>query len=69
MEHNRGNDHNKNKKPEGERPKGGYFTPLMIALVLVLLFWMASPVASHLIGRLELVTNEELDREVSEWKR
>ena len=38
-------------------------------LVLVLLFWMASPVASHLIGRLELVTNEELDREVSEWKR
>lgn len=38
-------------------------------LVLVLLFWMASPVASHLIGRLELVTNEELDREVSVWKR
>lgn len=38
-------------------------------LVLVGLFWMASPVASHLIGRLELVTNEELDREVSEWKR
>ena len=38
-------------------------------LLLVALFWMASPVASHLIGRLELVTNEELDREVSEWKR
>ena len=38
-------------------------------LVLVGLFWMASPVASHLIGLLELVTNEELDREVSVWKR
>lgn len=38
-------------------------------LLIVLLFWMTSPVASHLIGRLELVTNEELDREVSLWKR
>lgn len=38
-------------------------------MLLVLLFWTASPVASHLIGRLELVTNEELDREVSLWKR
>ena len=38
-------------------------------MVLVLLFWMASPVASHLIGRLELVTNEELCKEVAVWKR
>jgi len=38
-------------------------------LLLVFLFWTASPVASHLIGRLELVTNEELDREVKLWKR
>ena len=38
-------------------------------LLLVFLFWIASPVASHLIGRLELVTNEELDREVKLWKR
>lgn len=38
-------------------------------MLLVLLFWTASPVASHLIGRLELVTNEELDREVNLWKR
>lgn len=38
-------------------------------MLLVLLFWTASPVASHLIGRLELVTNEELDREVTLWKR
>ena len=38
-------------------------------MLLVLLFWLTSPVSSHLIGRLELVTNEELDREVSLWKR
>ena len=38
-------------------------------LLLVFLFWMASPVASHLIGRLELTTNEELHREVKLWKR
>ena len=38
-------------------------------LLLVFLFWTASPVASHLIGRLELVTNEELNREVKLWKR
>ena len=38
-------------------------------LLLILLFWTASPVAYHLIGRLELVTNEELIREVRLWKR
>ena len=38
-------------------------------MLLVLLFWLTSPVSSHLIGRLELVTNEGLDREVSLWKR
>ena len=38
-------------------------------LLIVFLFWSASPVASHLIGRLELTTNEELDREVKLWKR
>ena len=38
-------------------------------LLIIFLFWMASPVASHLIGRLELTTNEELDREVKLWKR
>ena len=38
MEPNRGNDRNKNKRPEGERPKNSFFTPLMIALVLVLIF-------------------------------
>ena len=44
MENNRGNDQN-NKRPEGERPKNNYFTPLMIALVLVLIFsWVMNTV-------------------------
>ena len=38
-------------------------------LLIVFLFWTASPVSSHLIGRLELVTNERLEREVTLWKR
>ncbi len=35
-------------------------TSLKIALILVFL-WMASPVSSHLISRLEVVTNEQLE--------
>ena len=43
---------------------------LSLKLILIIfLFWTASPVASHLIGRLELTTNEELNREVKLWKR
>ena len=45
MEPNRGNDHNKNKRPDGNRPKNSFFTPLMIALVLVLIFsWVMNTV-------------------------
>ena len=45
MEPNRGKDPNKNKRPEGDRPKHGFFTPLMIALVLVLIFsWVMNTV-------------------------
>ena len=41
MEHNRNSD--KPKKPEGDRPKNGYITPLLIALVLVLAFsWISN---------------------------
>ena len=36
------------------------FTSLKMALIIVFL-WMASPVASHLISRLEVVTNEQLE--------
>ena len=38
-------------------------------LLLIPLFWTTSPVSSHLIGKLELITNEGLEREVSLWKR
>ena len=45
MEPNRGKDPNKNKRPEGDRPRNGFFTPLMIALVLVLIFsWVMNTV-------------------------
>jgi multicomponent Na+:H+ antiporter subunit G len=40
---------------------GWSFTSLKIALITVFL-WMASPVSSHLIARLEVTTNEELDQ-------
>ena len=35
------------------------FTSLKMALIIVFL-WLASPVSSHLISRLEVVTNEHL---------
>ena len=35
-------------------------TSVKLALILVFL-WLASPVASHLIARLEVVTNEQLE--------
>ena len=38
-------------------------------LLLIPLFWTTSPVSSHLIGKLELITNEDLEREVSLWRR
>ncbi len=45
MDPKRGSDPNKPQKPEGDRPKGNYFTPLMIALVLVLVFsWVMNTV-------------------------
>ena len=36
------------------------FTTLKMALIIVFL-WLASPVSSHLISRLEVVTNEQLE--------
>ena len=38
---------------------GFNFTSLKMALIIVFL-WLASPVSSHLISRLEAVTNEQL---------
>lgn len=40
---------------------GFNFTSLKMLLVVVFL-WFASPVSSHLIARLEVVTDEELDK-------
>lgn len=40
---------------------GFNFTSLKMALVIVFL-WLASPVASHLIARLEVTTNEDLEK-------
>ncbi len=45
MEPKRDKNHNSPQKPEGDRPKGSYITPLMIALVLVLVFsWVSNMV-------------------------
>ena len=41
---------------------GWNFTSLKMTLVIAFL-WLASPVSSHLIARLEVVTNEHLDAE------
>ena len=38
---------------------GWNFTSLKMAMIIVFL-WLASPVSSHLISRLEVVTNEHL---------
>ena len=40
---------------------GWGFTTLKVALIAAFL-WLASPVSSHLISRLELVTNDELEK-------
>ena len=39
---------------------GWNFTSLKMAMIIVFL-WLASPVSSHLIARLEVVTNEHLE--------
>ena len=47
MDPNRGNDPNKSQKPDGNQPRNNYFTPLMIALALVLVFsWVMNMVES-----------------------
>lgn len=40
---------------------GWNYTSLKMALIIVFL-WLASPVSSHLIARLEVTTNEELEK-------
>ena len=38
---------------------GFTFTSLKLLLVIIML-WLSSPVSSHLIGRLEITTNEDI---------
>lgn len=40
---------------------GWGFTTLKVALIVAFL-WLASPVSTHLISRLEVTTNEELEK-------
>lgn len=42
------------------------FSPVTWKLILVLIFfWIASPVSSHLLSRLEVTTNEKLSENVT----
>lgn len=41
------------------------FTSLKL-LLIILFLWMASPVSSHLISRLEVVTDEQVKKECEE---
>ncbi|MBQ2700648.1 MAG: monovalent cation/H(+) antiporter subunit G [Clostridia bacterium] len=34
-------------------------------LLLIVMFWLSSPVSSHLIGRLEVATNPELEKQMT----
>ena len=40
---------------------GFTFTSLKLLLVIIML-WLSSPVSSHLIGRLEITTNEDITK-------
>ena len=42
------------------------FSVISLKLLVVMLFlWVTSPVASHLIGRMEITINDELDRDMT----
>ena len=42
---------------------GFTFSSLKLLLVILML-WLSSPVSSHLIGRLEITTNEDISKEM-----
>lgn len=41
----------------------GFSFATLKLLLIILFFWLASPVASHLISRLEVTTNEKLEKD------
>ena len=45
--------------------KGGLNLTSCKALLLVVLWWLSSPVASHLISRLEITTNQHLEENMT----
>ncbi len=46
---------------------GWNFTTLKIALIIVFL-WFSSPVASHLLAKLEITTCEDRDKHMTEYE-
>lgn len=47
--------------------EGATFTSLKLVLVILML-WITSPVSSHLVCRLEIMTNEHIEREMEVHK-
>lgn len=43
----------------------GFSVTTLKLLVVMLFLWVTSPVASHLIGRMEVTINDELDRNMT----
>ena len=41
----------------------GFSLPMLKAVLVIVILWFASPVASHLIARLEVTTNKNLKNE------
>ena len=43
----------------------GFTNATLKMFVVILMLWLSSPVSSHLIGRLEITVNDELDRHMA----
>lgn len=41
----------------------GFSMPMLKAVLIIVILWFSSPVASHLIARLEVTTNKDLKKE------
>lgn len=48
---------------------GGFTATSLKLLVIVAMLWLTSPVASHLITRLEVTTNEKLGEEMEDLRK
>ena len=43
----------------------GLTVPTMKMLVVIIILWLSSPVCSHLIGRLEITINDNLEKDMA----